>query len=226
MAKVGCGIALAGVLLMAGSCAAFGVSIKRAVAARQVASIPIAVGEEITTDVMEVDTARLCQVALRVNVRSTSVQEDDELRFPDEKPEFEIRYDFPFRYSVLDADGDTVYSSSHHLAWNSGTQLISAKDVDATGGRVNVEHSFDKFKVSPPGRIRIRIEIEPDETYRAEAQQVMLNVYDNVSKQGSTVLGGFAMICMAPLLIGTGIIVFLIGVLSGGSRGEGERSAL
>jgi hypothetical protein len=34
------------------------------------------------------------------------------------------------------------------------------------------------------------------------------------------------MICMAPLLIGTGIIVFLIGVLSGGSRGEGERSAL
>jgi hypothetical protein len=223
MARIGCGIAVVGVLLMCGSFAFFGVSIARALDARQVASIPVAVGEEITTDLIDVDTSRQCQVTLQVDVRTESAQEkDDGPRFPDEKAEFEARYDFPFRFTVLDAEGNTVYSSSNRVAWNSGSQSTTAEDVDAKGGTVSVEHSYDKFKVSPPGKIRVRIEFESDETYHAETQKVMLNVYDNVSKHGTSVFGGFAMMFVGPVLIFSGVIVFFIGILTGSKRPNTE----
>ena len=214
MMKIGCATAVVGVLLIGGSFALFGLSIMHAVEARQVASVPISIGEEVTTDLINVDTSKLCQMTLLVDVRTESVQEDDFPGPPDMEPEFEARYDFPFRYTVLDLEGKTVYSSSNHIGWDSGTISTLTEDVGAAGGTVSVEHSFDKFEVSKPGRIQVRIEIEPDTTYNAESQKVMLNIYDNVSRQSPSVIGGFSMLCFAPILIVTGTILFFFGLLT------------
>lgn len=229
MKKIGCGIAVLGILLVVGSFALFGMSITRAIEANQAASIPITVGEEVTTDVIDVDTSRLCQVTLAVDVRTESVQEkeDDAMREPGDPPEFEARYDFPFRYTVLDADGNTIFSGSDHIAWDRGMRSNSGRNVDATGGTVSVEHMYDKFPVPPPGRIRIRIEVDPDTTYEARAESVTLNVYDNVSKQGASVFGGFASMCAGPILVFIGIVVFVVGLLTGKQgRNTGEPSGL
>lgn len=216
MKKFGCAIAVLGLLLMIGSIALFGTSISRAFEAKQVASIPITVGEEVTTEVIEVNTARLCQVTLEVDVTTESVQEDDDdpMREPGDPPKFEARYNFPFRYVVLNEEGDTIFSGADDVAWDRGMRSFSAENLDATGGTVSVEHMYDKFAVAPPGRIRIRIELNSDETYQAEADHVAVNVYDNVSKQGGRVVGGFATMCAGPMLIVAGIVVFVLGLVS------------
>ena len=217
MKRIGCAISVVGVLLIGGSFALFGLSIMRAAEARQVASIPIPVGEETTTDFIDVDTGRLCHLRLQADIRTESVQQDEH-QLPDAEPEFEARYDFPFQYTVLDADGNTIYSSTNRVGWNSGSISTTAEDVDANGGTVSVEHSYDKFRVAPPGRIRVRITIDPDGMYDAEAQNVKLNVYDNVSRQGASVLGGFAAVCFGPVLILTGMLVFFAALLSDSQR--------
>ena len=76
MKRIGCAISVVGVLLIGGSFALFGLSIMRAIEARQIASIPIPVGEETTTELIDVDTVRLCQVTLQVDLRTESAQQN------------------------------------------------------------------------------------------------------------------------------------------------------
>jgi len=213
MKKIGCGLVIVGVLFLVGSVALFGFSITRAIEAKQVASIPIEIGEQTTTDVINVDTERLCQIELAATVSSDSVQEEDEHQFEGDDPDFELRYDFPFEFTVLNADGKNLTSGSDRLHWNEGMRSSMGGIVDAEGGTLHVEHSYDKFEVPPPGRIQVEVEVDPDTTYGAEAKNLKLNIYDNVSAQGASVFGGFTMLCFGPLLIGTGLVVFVIGLL-------------
>ena len=212
MTRIGRRIVVVGVLLTVGGWMLFfSLAFMQAMQAQQVASRPIAVGEELTTDLIEVETEQLCQIALQVDLRTESVQED-EFSFPDEEAAFKARYKFPFRYSVLDLGGDTVYSGTNLFSWdNSRTKTFFAEDLDAAGGTLSVEHRYDKFKVAPPGQINIRIEFSPDETYHAEAQKVLLNVYDQVSGFGTSGIGGIAMTWVGPILILSGIIVRSLG---------------
>ncbi len=214
MKRIGCALAICGVLLLVGSISLLGVSIKKAVDSKKVAEIPLEVGQEITTEVVAVDTSQLCQLTLDAIISSESVEEKDQPGFDKDEPEFELRYDFPFHYTVLDEDDNKVMSERDHLRWEgTGVGWSSGGDVNADGGTINAGQSYEKFEVSPPGRIKIRIEVEPDTTYDAQAKEITLTVYDHVSTQG-TAVGGATMLCVAPIVIALGIVIFVVGLFT------------
>lgn len=213
MVKAGVALIVLGVAGIVVSIVLFASSVSRALEARQAASIPIAVGKETTTGVIQVDTDRLCQIAVQIDVQSDSVQEKrDEQR--DGKLQYALRYEFPARYTVLDENGKTIHEESAKVSWHgSGTRLTTFSEVNARGGRATVEQSLEKFEVPTPGKIRVRVLLGPDKVYQAKAKDVHLNVYDNVSPQAGRLIGGCGLICASPALVLLGVVLTVVGVM-------------
>ena len=64
-------------------------------------------------------------------------------------------------------------------------------------------------------------ELEADTKYEAEAQEVTLIVYDNVSEPTTACVGALVF-CAGPVLILFGGILFIIGLAVGGKRPQNE----
>jgi hypothetical protein len=205
MKTFGCALAVLGLTAIVGSIVLFGFTIDRAMAAREAKVVPLTLGEWADTGLFEVDTTRLCQVVIALDARSHSVHEDDH-------GGFDPLFDFPVEYKVLDADGKVLSEQAYAAAWNTGTRSYSDCHVTASGGTFKVECSYEKFKVPPPGRIRVEVRAKPDTVYKATAKRVELKVYDNVSAHGRSVLGGCVLIPLGGVLILSGVIVFIVGL--------------
>lgn len=210
MKKLGCPMVILGLLLSVASFLLFGRAITRAVSARLVKTVPIEVGEKTTTDVITVDTDKFCQIAIKMRIRTESVQEKEE--FGD--VEYEGRYKFPVAYRVSDAQGSMVLSENVNAQWNEGSRSFSVMNMRETGGTLTAQQSFAKFRVPPPGDIRVEVKVEPDTRYGAEASDVALKVYDNVSKHAASVASGIAMLLLGPVLVLVGFILFTVGLLT------------
>jgi hypothetical protein len=181
-------------------------------------TIPIEVGEEIETDFVNVDTSRFCLVAVDVTVRSDHVHvlELTGAAARKKKEEYHLQYSFPFQYSVLDADGNTIHFQTTKIAHNDDAMRMGEGIVDnPTGGSMVIEHDYAKFKVREPGRLQVKAHIQPDTEYGAVIESATLIVYDNASKHAGSILGGMAMMCFSPLLIIIGGLLTLVGFLSG-----------
>lgn len=219
----GCALTVLGLLALIGGIGMFGLTVQRAVAAQKVATVPLEMGQTQTTDIIEVDIERLSQISVELKVHSTSVQVEQP-QFDDETPEYELRYEFPIRYTVRDNEGEEIYSESTRAAWNEGMRSTTTHgSITADGGMAQVEHAFEKFRVPPPGQIQVQATILPDDTYQADVEQVRLHVYDNVSKHAESVAGGLGMLCLTPALILVGLLLSFIGLFANPSSSDGQR---
>ena len=209
MLRYGCGLAILGVLLFAGSLALFGVSILRGTQAREVADVSLELGESTTTAPIRVETDRLAQVTVRGTVRGDSVQEKREF----DETEYELRFSFPVSYSVLDSNGAVIHSQRTTVAWNSGSRTYSGWQVTSAGGYVHAEYWFEKFQVPPPGEIRVEVRLDPDSRYGATIEEPTLRVYDRVSRHSGRVFGGLALFLLGPAIALVGCILFIVGMM-------------
>ncbi len=210
MKRIGCGIALLGIAVFVGSFAFFGFSIIRTFKARQAGSVPIELGVQKTTDIIEVDTGKLVRIAVEVDIQSYSVQEETEFG----EREYKLRYDFPISYRVSDEKGAVIFSETTRMNWDTGSRSYSGDDVTSAGGVMTVKHSFDKFEVPPPGKIKVEVRVDPDTRHQAQARSLQLIVYDNVSSHAGRVGAGLIMLFLGPPLVICGGIVFIIGLAS------------
>jgi len=222
MKKVGCLLVLLGLAATVGSICLFGLSIFRAIDARQAATVPLTIGTEETTELFTVDTDKLCMLGLKMDISSKSAVKDTQAI---DKEEYDLRYNFPVSYTVLDADGKKIFAQKIRAAWNEGMRITTQSAVTASGGQATIEGHFEKFSVPAPGRVKVQIEVEPDGTYKAKARNAQLIIYDNVSRHAKTLLSGAGLICIAPGLVVVGLVIFVIGLATGRKRAKGNDGA-
>lgn len=208
MKRFGCVLGIAGLLACIASFVLFGTSIFKAFAAREVVSVPIAVGEPADTGVVSVDTALLCQVAIAAEVRSEHVQ-----RGAGSDGKLELRYAFPFRYTVYDESGNVVAREEVDFASDGGMRTNVSSRVTDDGGSESLERSYEKFAVPAPGNVRIVAQIDADRDFGAALEEARLVVYDNVSKHASRVIWGVVLLVCGGLAGLAGAMLFLFAVL-------------
>ena len=214
--RIGIGLLILGVTMFFGSCFLFGSVGFNAAAANKATSVPLTPGTQAKTDVVSVDTSRLCSISVRVKVQSDKVYtyqgRDPGSNKPVEK--HALKYAFPIRYRVLDSAGNVLQEQNDKVAYNSGVRSGGDGTVNSSaGGELESEHHFAKFKVEPPGRIQVEALLEPDAEFGATLPSATLIVYDNVSRHSSSLLGGFFMLCFAPLVIVLGVVITVVALV-------------
>lgn len=208
MKRAGCLLGLFGLIACGASFALFGASIFRAAAAREVATVDLVVGEPADTGVVAVDTARLVQVAVAAVVRSEHATSG-----VGSSSSVELRYAFPFRYTVYDEAGNVVAKEETDFASEGGMRTTEWSRITNDGGSVKLERSYDKFAVPAPGNVRVVAQIEPDRDFDAELDGAKLVLYDNVSKHVGRVLWGVALLVFGGLAGLGGGMLFLFAAL-------------
>jgi hypothetical protein len=212
MKRVGILLVVIGVLMLGGALASFGYSIYHAFNAAEALRTTVTPGEPYTSPLLQVDTTEHVQVALEFDVHSTSVQEKKEAG----SKSYTARYNFPISYQVLDENNNLLHEQHCNAAWDGcGLRSISNEQVDQRGGTVTVEHGFDKFRVEPPGRVLVKLMVEPDPSYGATARHIDLIVYDRVITHAANIGTGIALLLFAPVALIVGILLMVVPVNAG-----------
>jgi hypothetical protein len=211
MRRAGCGLAILGVLLCAGSLVAFGSSVFRALAAHEAHAAPLAPGASWTSGPLTVDTAKLSQVAVRGLVRSTHAR-----RGSGENDDWDLEYAFPFRYTVFDAEGRILAQEAKDFASDGSAHSVTAERVTESGGSARLEQGFAKFPVPPPGTIRVEATLGEDVDYGATIESPEVVVYDNVSKHAKRIGIGIGLLIVGGGLAMLGVILVIVAAARGG----------
>lgn len=210
MKKAGCGLAVLGVVLLGVSFALFGSSIFKAMAAREAAVTPAVPGMPADSGVVAVATDKLCRVALRGTVRSEHAR-----RGTGDTDSWELRYAFPFRYTVYDEAGAVLHEEERDFASDGGgaARTSSQARVTGEGGSVQVEHGFEKFAVPPPGNVRVVARLGNDADFGASFEGAELVLYDQVSKHAKRVGIGIGLFAVGGLALFAGAALFIFAAL-------------
>ncbi len=215
MKSIGLLLIVLGLAVGAVSFILFGTSVTRAMAARQVASIPLTLNHQTITDPVTLDTDRFGQVSIYLDIQGDSVHE--ETRF--DETEYKLRYRFPVRYEVSDRNDQVLISETTTASWDSGgIRTGSGQNIDIAGGTAAKTHHFGKFKPPANGQVRVKVTVESDNTYGAKARMVELRLHDNVSKQAGRVAGAFMACCSGPALVLAGLVILIMGLVGVGGK--------
>jgi len=211
MRRAGCGLAILGVLLCAGSLAVFGSSIFRALAAHQVVAAPLAPGARWASGTLSVDSAKFSQVAVRGLVRSTHAR-----RGSGDDGDWDLEYAFPFRYTVFDDQGRILAQESKDFASDGSAHTVTRERVTEDGGSAQLEQGFAKFAVPPPGAIRVEATLGDDVDYGATIESPEVVVYDNVSKHARRIGVGIGLLVVGGALAMLGAVLLIVAAARGG----------
>lgn len=212
MKILGCAISILGVILCGISIAVFGVAISKAMEARPVQTIPLEMGNKVSTDLFAVDTSKFCMIALKATVTSGM-----STRETGDNDNYNLKFSFPFSYKVIDAGGRVLVTEDTSFADDVGTRSYSNSHVTQDGGTVNVESSYQKFSPPGSGDIRVEVEIHSDETTNAEAANLNLIVYDRVSKHAKSVTSGVLLLVLGGGLAMVGLVLFVVATVRSGN---------
>ena len=196
----GAGLIIFGVTLLVTSCLPVGLSIKRAMDAEQAVVQPLPVAQWVETGLIDVDSQKLIQVAVSIQV-DTSVIKDDE-----------PAYHFPFTYELFDEQGRLIKRQELTLDNHSGTRTITHQSSSNGKNRFELETDFEKLTPPDSGKIRVRARLMPDEVYQASINEPSLIVYDKVSRHLATLLGGAGLWIAGALVLMIGTVLLLLGI--------------
>jgi hypothetical protein len=210
MRRAGCGLAILGVLLCAGSLVAFGSSIFRALAAREAHVAPLLPGAKWTSGPITVDSAKFTQVAVRGLIRSTHAH-----RGSGDDGGWDLDYAFPFSYTVFDEQGRILAQQAKDFASGGGVHTVTQERVTEEGGSAHLEQGYEKFAVPPPGAIRVEATLGEDVDYGATIESPEIVVYDNVSKHAKRIGIGIGMLIVGGGLAMLGVVLLIVAAARG-----------
>lgn len=202
MKRPGLGLLLAGLLLLLGSCAQFGLVVQRVVGAEAAFRAPVTAGAAYESPLFEVDTRERIQLAIRgeVNTRYTEERDGD----------YRAQYHFPLHYELLTASGEVVAAESTELSHEHGSRSFEKDRLGPLGGSVVIETGLEKLAVPPPGELRVRLYLEEDQRFGATLRDAELIVYHRVHVHTPTVLGGVAMAVFGTLALLAGALLLIV----------------
>lgn len=211
MKKLGCMVALLGVVILVGSIVVFYKVVKKAMDANVALRIPMKVNEEISTKGLKVNTDKACMIGFDVTLTTTKIEEKKEF----DKVKLEPQYFFPVSYKVTDDAGKVLAEEQTTVASSDKTKVTLGSSVNNNTATLTARRNYAKFDVPAPGKIRVVAEVKPDHKFGAIAQKIDLKVYDNVSRHGKAVGEGIAMLFIGPVVIVIGLGIFVIGLMKG-----------
>ena len=207
MRKFGCVTTAVGAMICVAGLLFYVIAGRGLANARRVTSIALPIGRAVQTDLITVDTTRLCSISVSGTVRRQRAA-----------------FTFPFRYSVLDPSGRVLSSGSVRFgsrddaAWSSRTRL------DASLGFYRHEFGSDAFAGGPPGRIRVEAQLDPDTSGLGEkVRDFTLVVYDNTTEQRRPVVAGTVLVILGIATAGFGLFKYIDGASRELSAGTGTR---
>lgn len=205
MKRLGWALTILGFALCAASFYFFGSSVMRAMAAREAKELPVEIGAPIDTGVVPIETELFCQVAVSALVRSSHAE-----RGVGSDAEWKLEYAFPFHYTVYDEAGHVLAEETGEFGSGGGVRETERSNVSAEGGTESVEIGYEKFRVAPPGNVRVVARLEPDTEFGATIERGRLILYDRVSRHGRRIAAGVAVMFAGGLAVvgGVGLLIF------------------
>lgn len=196
----GAGLIIIGVTLLVSSCLPVGLSIKRAMDAEQAVVQPLPAGEWVETGLIDVDTQKLIQVAVSLQVETAARKGDDPA------------YHFPFAYELFDEQGRLIRRQELTVDNESGSRTITHQASVNGESRFDLEADFEKLTPPESGIIRVRARLMPDEVFHARIGEPSLVVYDKVSSHLRTLLAGAGLWILGALVLMIGTVLLLLGI--------------
>jgi len=209
MKTAGCIVALAGMVLFLISIVFLGTSVFGLFRQEIVYRAPLVLGEPMTTPHLRIDPGSPARLGVVFELTSSSIQEEEHFG----QTRYVPRYEFPVDYTIRNDQGDLVASESTVASWQGeGTRVVREAHSERSSSRTLVEHLFPPFDAPAGGVILVQVMIGRDATYTAEVHKAELKVYDDVSSLQPVLTSGVAIVCIAPVLVVVGIILFIVGL--------------
>lgn len=203
-----------GILLILSSVYPILVVIKHSMEAHEVFRAPVKIGERISTGELKISTEKKVQIAIRLVVQSSSVIETTDGA--------ELRYEFPFEYSVTSSNGTLLHQENTAIGWDSGTKTSIRRNYTLSGGRVQFETGFDKFNLDSQ-IILVSALIKGDSRYGSKAREIELIVYDTVYSHAVPLIVGAVLLISGAGIAFIGLLLFIMGGTKM-SKQTGQRS--
>jgi hypothetical protein len=164
------------------------------------------VGEPLHTKTIALEQEGLAALELTMAIRSPSFDTSN-TGGP------AVHYNFRTRYAIFDELGKEVVHDSTRVVWNGAIRYQQNMQAEsgATEGKVTATTTIGRFEVPASGKVQIRLEVEPDDVYEAQADSVELKVYENVPALKRRSLIGGGLCCISPLLLFAGIVLLCYG---------------
>lgn len=208
---------LLGMLLFLGSCAPFGYSFYHELLLDSSKSFPLSGVEMSYKASFKSDPDSLARFAVEADVSTDSVQEDRD----DLSNDYIARFDFPIRYRINDANGNTLVDDNVNLAWkDSGSLTKRNEETTSTHGTLIASTNLDKFTVPADGTFTINIEVGSDTTYEAQASSITLHLYEGMIDNTWYIISGLIMLIIGFFIALIGFIVIVTDAAKTNSKLE------
>jgi hypothetical protein len=217
---MGCLTVIVGIALSVGSCALFGGAIKQATDVRQVASVPLEVGESQDLGPFDVESGTRARLGFEVRVELAEAAIDE----LGERGGI-VQTTVPINYEVLAVDGDRLHVEAGAA---SGSVIVPAVDSphrDRFEKVVTCSFEGSGFRAPSSGRFRAAVEIPAIDDEGNTVLRGRALVSDRLPESaGRFVAGGFASLLAGPIVALIGLIVFIVGLATRKKRGHESSS--
>lgn len=210
MWKIGCGIALVGLLLTVGSCFFFGTAAQKAVAERQVAEIRLEPGasREARSRRVAVDPRQPARVAVE-----TRIEIPDSVVHGERDWSEILQLSLPIQYEVLGESRERIHREAGSAKCSTILPASDSPHLDSFDPTVAC--SFHGCAFDPPasGNLWIAVDVPDRDDDGHPVRSARLKVFDQLEEgAGRWFAGGVFSLLLGPVILGAGMLLFVIGL--------------
>lgn len=201
-------LVVAGVGMVVSSVFMLKSSVESALESRIVKTVPLAVDQSVTSDPIEVNREKLCQIVVQADLSGTDVKEHT--TGPDTN--YQLDYNIPFEVEVFDDAGKSIHRESSTLS-GSGFVMTQNRSVTEAGGDETPRIMLGTFQAPASGKLSLTAKIGQNQGGDIEIKAAQVDVLDNVSQSAATAAGSMGMCCGGPAVAGFGVLLLIIGAI-------------
>jgi hypothetical protein len=199
---------VSGIGMVVGSVFMLKSSVESAMESRVVKTVPLTVDESVTSDPIDVNREKLCQIAFQADLTGTDVKE----KTIGDDVSYQLDYSIPFEVEVFDDTGKSIHRENSTLS-SSGFILTHNRNVDEDGGSETPRIMLGTFQAPASGKLSVTAKVGKNQGGDIEIQAAQVDVLDNVSQSAATAAGGMGMCCGGPAVSGLGLVLLIIGAI-------------
>lgn len=207
--QVGCGISLLGMLLTLGSCGLFGLAINRKLEQRQIAIRELTLERSPTSFGVDVEDASL----LRIEFDAVVLPSERDFAAAESSATI-VSSRLSCQYRVFASDGRTLDRGAGAMT---GSEILPEADrrgSSSLGDEITLSYQSSAFEVEGPDQLTIEVDFASADDDGRPLTRARATVYDRVGKNaGGLAAGGLVSLLTGPLVVGTGLLLLLIGIL-------------
>lgn len=201
-------LVVAGIGMVVGSVFMFKSSMESALESRVVKTIPLEVDQSVTSEPIEVNAERKCQIVVQADLRGTDVKESK----TGTESSYQLDYNIPLEVEVFDDAGKSIHRENRTLTGD-GFVMTLNRSVDEDGGDETQRIVLGTFPAPAAGKLSVTAKIGKNQGPDIEIQAAQVDVVDNVSASAETAAGGLGMCCGGPAVSGFGIVLLIVGAI-------------